>query len=241
MSNLQRLDKVLSNLEFGSRKEIRLLMKQERVKVNDTTVKDPGIQVDPETSIIKIDDREIMYKKYIYIMMNKPDGVISATFDKRHKTVVNLLPGEFKRFDVFPAGRLDIDTEGLILLTNDGQLAHEILSPKKHIPKTYFARVRGLVDSSDIEKFSGGITLDDGYRTFPAQLEVLNSSEVSEVKLTIYEGKFHQVKRMFQVVEKEVIYLKRISMGGLILDNSLALGECRELTKAEVREIKVKC
>ena len=238
MNNFQRLDKALSNSGYGSRKDIKLLLKQGRISVDGETVKDPGIQIDAEINIIKIDSIEIKYKKYIYIMMNKPAGVISATFDKHHKTVIDLLPEEFKRFEVFPAGRLDIDTEGFVLLTNDGQLAHDILSPKKHVLKTYFAKVKGIVTDEDIVEFQNGITLEDGYKCLSAKLEILEASEVSQVKISIHEGKFHQVKRMFEAVGKEVIYLKRVSMGDLELDNSLQLGECRELSSEELMNLQ---
>lgn len=235
MSNkLQRLDKVLGNLGYGSRKEIKALVKQGRVSVDGIEAKDSGMQLNPETSIVEVDGLKINYRRYIYMMMNKPQGVISATFDKRHKTVVDLLPEDYAKFDLFPAGRLDIDTEGLILLTNDGQLAHEILSPRKHVPKTYFARISGLVNDEDKNSFKEGIALDDGYKCLPADLEIINASAISEIRLTIFEGKFHQVKRMFEAVGKEVVYLKRLSMGGLSLDPKLEPGQVRELSADEV-------
>lgn len=240
MSEKQRLDKVLSNSGYGSRKEIKLLVKQGRIKIDEIVANDSGMQVVPDINKISIDGKEMKYKKYIYIMMNKPKDVISATFDKRLKTVLDILPENFKKFDLFPAGRLDIDTEGLLLLTNDGQLAHEILSPKKHVPKTYFAEVSGIVKDEDIAEFEKGIVLEDGYKCLPAKLEILKSEEISDIRLTIHEGKFHQVKRMFEVRGKEVIYLKRIAMGGLILDTSLALGECREINDNEVESLQ-KC
>ncbi len=238
MGERQRLDKLLGNSGYGSRKEIRNLIRQRRVTVDGDVISNPGIHVEPGVSKIRIDDIEAVYRKYIYIMMNKPGGVISATYDKRHETIIDLLPDEFRSFDVFPAGRLDIDTEGLVLLTNDGQLAHEILSPRKHIPKTYYVHVNGRVIDKDKEAFAEGIVLDDGYRCLPAELEIIESSEVSEVNLTIYEGKFHQVKRMFESLGKEVVYLKRISMGGLKLDPRLGPGKCREITDKELNALK---
>ncbi|HRU41974.1 MAG TPA: 16S rRNA pseudouridine(516) synthase, partial [Candidatus Diapherotrites archaeon] len=171
----------------------------------------------------------------IYIMMNKPQGVISATEDSRERTVIDLLSDEFKAFKPFPVGRLDKDTEGLLLLTNDGQLAHRLLSPKKHVPKTYIAKVAGRVSEEDAEAFSNGVTLEDGYRTMASRLEILVRGSISLVEVTIYEGKFHQVKRMFQAVGKEVIFLKRISMGELKLDETLEPGEYRELNEEELR------
>jgi 16S rRNA pseudouridine516 synthase len=233
----QRLDKILGNSGYGSRKEIKALVKQGLIVVDGQTVNDSGMQVVPEKSDIRIDGKTIEYKKYIYIMMNKPAGVISATFDKRLKTVLDILPEKFRKFEVFPAGRLDIDTEGLLLLTNDGKLAHEILSPRKHIPKTYYAQVRGFVGKEDLDAFEKGIILEDGYKCLSAQLKMVESSEISQIELTIYEGKFHQVKRMFEAVGKEVIYLKRVSMNELKLDNSLVLGESRELSEEELQKL----
>ncbi len=233
-----RLDKVLSNFGFGSRTEIKSAVKNGLVKVDGTVVKDSGIHVDPEKNRIEMNGTELQYRQYIYLMMNKPGGVISATTDTRQKTVFDIMPEEYKCFDLFPAGRLDIDTEGLVLMTNDGRLAHEILSPKKHVAKQYYAGIQGRVDESDEEAFRNGVILDDGYKTLPAQLEIIKSAEISEIKLSIVEGKFHQVKRMFEAVGKKVIYLKRLSMGMVRLDESLGPGECRELTAGEVKQLR---
>lgn len=167
-------------------------------------------------------------------MLNKPKGYISATEDYRHRTVIDLLPKEYTHFQPFPVGRLDIDTVGLLLLTNDGQLAHELTSPNKEIEKTYYAKIRGVVNEDDQQKFAQGVTLDDGYETKPGHLTIVKSGDISEIKLTITEGKFHQVKRMFAAVNKEVIYLQRIRMGNIVLDESLELGKYRELTKEEL-------
>ncbi|MBM7616343.1 pseudouridine synthase [Alkaliphilus hydrothermalis] len=234
MAKKQRLDKVLAHLGYGSRKEINRLCKGGLVTVDGEVIKSSSTHVDTENSIIKVGDEEINYREFVYLMMNKPDGVISATEDSRHQTVVDLIDAEYRSFDVFPVGRLDIDTEGFLLLTNDGKLAHRLLSPKKHVPKTYYAHVEGKVTETDIEAFKRGVTLDDGYETKPGELTILKSDTVSEIKLTIYEGKFHQVKRMFEAVDKKVVYLKRISMGNLKLDENLELGEYRELTEAEL-------
>jgi pseudouridine synthase len=232
------LDKVLSNFGFGSRNEIKSAVKYGQVLVDGQIVKDSGMHVDPESNIIEINGERLNYRKYVYIMMNKPQGVISATTDRKQKTVFDILPEQYKCFDLFPAGRLDIDTEGLVLMTNDGQLSHEILSPKKHVPKQYYAKVLGRVNEEDAEAFRLGVVLDDGYKTLPAVLEILKSQDISEIKLTIVEGKFHQVKRMFESVGKKVIYLKRISMGNLRLDESLKLGECRELKESDIELLK---
>lgn len=234
----QRLDKVLSNFGFGSRTEIKSAVKNGVVLVDGKLVKDSGLYVDPVENVIEMNGIKLNYRKYIYLMMNKPKGVISATTDNKQKTVFDILPEKYKCFELFPAGRLDIDTEGLVLMTNDGQLSHEILSPKKHVPKQYYADVLGVVDEQDIEAFSQGVTLEDGYNTLPAKLEIIKSGEISEILLTIVEGKFHQVKRMFEAVDKKVIYLKRLSMGKLRLDETLELGECKELGEADIQLLR---
>ena len=238
MKDKQRLDKVLSNFGFGSRTEIKSAVKNGLVTVDGKMIKDSGFYVDPIENVIEMNGIKLNYRKYIYLMMNKPKGVISATTDNKQKTVFDILPEKYKCFDLFPAGRLDIDTEGLVLMTNDGQLSHEILSPKKHVAKQYFAHVLGVVDENDIEAFSNGVTLEDGYKTLPAELEIIKSNEISEIKLSIVEGKFHQVKRMFEAVDKKVIYLKRLSMGRLRLDETLGLGECKELDEADIALLK---
>ncbi len=237
MAKTQRIDKILSHMGYGTRKEIRYLCKDGMVLVDDKIVKDSSMHVNVEKSIIKVGEDVVNYREFVYILMNKPAGVISATEDTRHETVVDLLDMEYRGFEVFPVGRLDIDTEGFLLLTNDGQLAHKLLSPKKHVPKTYYAHVEGKVTETDIEAFRRGVTLDDGYETLPAELTILKSDDVSEIELIIYEGKFHQVKRMFEAVEKKVIYLKRIAMGKLKLDEDLELGEYRELLEEELQQL----
>ena len=229
-----RIDKVLSNLGYGSRKDVKKLLKDGAVKVNNVVVKDAKQHVDPEKDSVTLNGEEIQYREFIYLMMNKPPGVISATEDNRDETVIDLLEVEDLVFEPFPVGRLDKDTEGLLLITNDGQLSHRLLSPKKHVPKTYFAVIDGEVTDEDIEAFKNGVTLDDGYETKPGELVILKSGFTSDIELTITEGKFHQVKRMFQAVGKRVIYLKRLSMGPLMLDETLELGEYRELTDEEL-------
>ena len=238
MSKKQRIDKVLSNLGYGSRSELKKICKNGLVKVNGKVINNPGVQVDVENDEIIFDGEKVTYKEFIYLMLNKPDGYISATFDKRDPIVLDLIDKEDLVFEPFPVGRLDKDTEGLLVLTNDGQLAHRVLSPKKHVPKTYYTKIEGVVTEDDIKAFAKGVTLDDGYETMPAELVILKSDEISEIELTIHEGKFHQVKRMFESVDKKVIYLKRLSMGKLQLDKNLALGEYRELTDEEIKMIE---
>lgn len=234
MSKL-RLDKILSHMGYLSRFEVKKACKQGLISVNNKIVKDYGLQVDTTKDEIILNGEKVVYKEFIYIMLNKPDGYLSATYDKKDKIVLDLIDKKYLAFEPFPVGRLDKDTEGLLVLTNDGKLSHRILSPKKHIPKTYYAKIKGKVDEFDIKEFEKGVTLDDGYVTMPSTLKILKSDEISEIELTIHEGKFHQVKRMFESVGKKVIYLKRISMGKLELDKNLALGEYRELTEEEVK------
>ena len=238
MAKKQRLDKVLSNLGYGSRAEIKRDCKKGLVKVNGKVENNPGLQVDTDKDIINFDGETIEYKEFIYLMLNKPDGYISATFDKYDPIVLDLIDPSYLVFEPFPVGRLDKDTEGLLVLTNDGQLSHRVLSPKKHVPKTYYAKIEGKVTEEDIIAFEKGVTLDDGYETMPSQLKILRSDDMSEIELTIHEGKFHQVKRMFESVGKKVVYLKRLSMGKLKLDEDLSLGEYRELTDEEVKLIE---
>lgn len=233
-----RLDKLLANMGYGSRKEVKQLLKQKAVSVDGAYVKDAALHVDPEQQIVSVFGERVVYTEFVYFMMNKPPGVISATEDLRDETVIDLLEPLHQHFQPFPVGRLDKDTEGLLLLTNDGVLAHNLLSPKKHVPKVYFAQIEGVVTEEDAEKFANGVELDDGYVTKPGKLVILKSAQQSEIELTIQEGKFHQVKRMFEAVGKRVTYLKRISMGSLTLDENLALGEYRELTTEELNGLQ---
>lgn len=232
-----RLDKLLSNMGYGSRKEVRQLLKAGSIRVNAETVKDAALHVNPDEDEVFVYGERVIYKEFIYIMMHKPQGVISATEDLRDRTVIDLLDAEERHFNPFPVGRLDKDTEGLLLLTNDGKLAHNLLSPKKEVPKTYYAHVTGTVTEEDIEKFAAGVILEDGYETKPGKLQILKSGELSEIELMITEGKFHQVKRMFEAVGKRVVYLKRLSMGPLQLDLQLPIGEYRELTEDEIKSL----
>jgi 16S rRNA pseudouridine516 synthase len=233
-----RIDKFLSNMGFGSRKEVKILLKSKAVEVNGEMVRDPKIHVHAENDEVTVGGEPVEYTEFIYLLMNKPPGVISATEDKYDQTVIDLLEDNEKHFEPFPVGRLDKDTEGFLLLTNDGKLAHELLSPKKHVDKTYFAEVSGEVTEEDVEAFKRGVMLEDGYTTKPAHLVILNSGAVSEIELTITEGKFHQVKRMFESVGKEVTYLKRLSMGPLELDPGIELGHYRHLTEEELDKLK---
>lgn len=236
---MERLDKVISNLGYGSRKEVKALCKKGFVEVDGVIVKDSSVSIDPEKSIISINGEELRYRKYIYLMMNKPDGVISATYDNREETVIDLLEVEHQVFEPFPVGRLDKDTVGLLLLTNDGELNHRLISPKWHVDKVYFAKIDKKVTEEDVEAFKKGIKLDDGYVCKEGKLEILSASdEGSEVRVTIQEGKYHQVKRMFEALDKKVVYLQRIEFGGLILDEELEEGEYRELTEEELSILK---
>ncbi|MBI0576682.1 rRNA pseudouridine synthase [Neobacillus cucumis] len=230
-----RIDKMLANLGYGSRKEVKQLLKSGAVKVNDVVVKDAKQHVEPNQETVSLNGEVIEYKEFIYLMMNKPQGVLSATEDNSCETVIDLLELEDQVYEPFPVGRLDKDTEGLLLITNDGQLAHRLLSPKKHVPKTYFAVIDQEVTEEDVRAFTDGVTLDDGYKTKPGELKILKSGLRSDIELTITEGKFHQVKRMFEAVGKKVVYLQRISMGPLALDETLELGEYRELTEEEIQ------
>ena len=236
---MERIDKILSNLGYGTRKDLKKIVKNGMVQVNGITIKDSAMKVDPEKDKIVINGEEIFYREFIYLMMNKPAGVISATFDNKDETVIDLLEVEHQVFEPFPVGRLDKDTVGLLLLTNDGDLNHRLISPKWKVDKVYFAKIDQKVTEEDIEKFKHGRALDDGYRCKEAILEIQKASEEgSEIVLTIQEGKFHQVKRMFEAVGKKVTYLKRIEFGTLPLDEDLEEGEYRELTEEEIAILK---
>ena len=238
MGKKMRVDKLLSNVGVASRAELKKYCKQGLISVNGKVINNPGVQVDSENDDVRFNGEKIVYREFVYIMLNKPDGYISATYDKYDPIVLDLIDKSYLAFEPFPVGRLDKDTEGLLVLTNDGQLAHRVLSPKKHVPKTYYAKIQGKVTEEDILAFEKGVILDDGYETMPSQLKILKSDDMSEIELTIHEGKFHQVKRMFESVGKKVVYLKRLSMGKLKLDESLGLGEYRELTEEEVKLIE---
>lgn len=231
-----RLDKYLAEMNLGTRSEVKKLITKGQIQVNEAIVKKPELKLDPTSDRVQYQGREITYVIYEYYMLNKPSGVISATEDKRDTTVIDLIESR-QRKDLFPVGRLDKDTEGLLLITNDGALAHRLLSPKKHVDKTYYAKISGEVTKEDIETFEKGVCIGEEKLTLPAKLVILKSGAESEIELTIQEGRFHQVKRMFQAVGKEVVYLKRLSMGSLSLDPSLKPGEYRKLTKEEMEQL----
>lgn len=241
MSKQVRLDKFLADMNVGTRSEVKTLIKKKRVKVNGAIVNKENIKIDMENDEVMLNDSIIKYVEYEYYMLNKPAGVVSATEDSKDRTVVDLIKENTK--ELFPVGRLDKDTEGLLILTNDGQLAHNLLSPKKHVDKKYYARIKGVVDKEYIEQFSKGLNINDEYVTKPALLEIISvdkENNQSEIYVTITEGKYHQVKRMFKAVGMEVVYLKRVSMGRIILDERLELGEYRLLSDEEVRLLKNK-
>ncbi|MCM3035663.1 rRNA pseudouridine synthase [Bacillus pumilus] len=230
-----RLDKLLASSGFGSRKDVKKLVKARAVTVNGELAKQVKDHVDPSNDEVLVHGERVEYKEFIYLMMNKPDGVISATEDVRDETVVDLLEPEDIAREPFPVGRLDKDTVGLLLLTNDGQLAHQLLSPKKHVPKTYEVHLKYPLGDQDIKRLEEGVIILDDYRTKPAKVEVdANEKEDTRIRLTITEGKYHQVKLMAKAVGNEVIFLKRRSMGSLSLDEDLAPGEYRELTDEEL-------
>lgn len=235
-----RLDKFLAHMGFGTRKEVKELIKSKAIQVNDVIVKDSSMHVKEHVDKVSVYGEEIEYKEFIYLMLNKPAGVVSATEDTRDRTVIDLLEDDVRHFQPYPVGRLDKDTVGLLLLTNDGALTHRLLSPNKNVPKLYYAEVEGIVDESDVQAFLEGVILDDGYKTKPGILTILSRGPVSEIELTITEGKFHQVKRMFESVGKKVVFLKRLSMGQLKLDESLKQGDYRELTEEELEGLQQK-
>lgn len=239
-----RLDKYLGNSGVGTRKEIKEFLKKRKIKVNDKIVIDGSIKIKEYEDVIKFEDNTVEYKPFVYIMLNKPSGVISATEDKRHKTVIDILENNYKTYNIFPIGRLDIDTEGLLLLTNDGQLSHNLLSPNKHVDKKYYVELKTEITAEMIEKLENGIKLEENFITKNAKIEVMKDKkniekDLKKVFITITEGKFHQVKRMFKAVNNEVLYLKRVQMGNLKLDKKLSLGEYRELTENELKNLKI--
>ena len=269
VKDIVRLDKYLADMGVGTRSEVKNLIRKGRVCVGQEIVKKPEIKVDLGEDIVTVDGNPISYVNYEYYMLNKPAGVISASTDPKAETVIDLL-FEAVRKDLFPVGRLDKDTEGLLLITNDGDLAHKLLSPKKHVDKVYFARILGIVTNEDVELFANGLVVDEELTAMPAKLIIkgtkkinvasiaqqIESEEeylktkgllnmdcnnevvVTEIELTIREGKFHQVKRMFEAVGKKVVYLKRLSMGSLHLDETLELGGYRPLTETELEELR---
>lgn len=236
---MMRLDKYLAEMGVGTRQEVKKQIRQGKAAVNGTVVKAADTKIDETSDEVTISGRNISYVSYEYYMLNKPSGVVSATEDRRDTTVIDLIK-EKKRKDLFPVGRLDKDTEGLLLITNDGDLAHRLLAPKKHVDKVYYAKIDGMVTEEDVKRFAEGIDIgaEEEEMTRPAKLDIMKSAEESEIRLTIHEGKFHQVKRMFLAVGKEVTYLKRERMGTLCLDENLKPGEYRLLTEEEIENVR---
>ncbi|MEG0168543.1 MAG: pseudouridine synthase [Anaerorhabdus sp.] len=229
---MMRLDKCLCHLGYGTRKDVKKVIRSGVVSINGIVCKKEDTKFDEENDQLMIDGIDIIYQKFVYIMLNKPQGVISATEDGLHETVLNCIQDTTK--GLFPVGRLDIDTEGLILLTNDGQLAHDLLSPKKHVDKTYYVEISEPLSKESIELIEKGITIDGDELCKPAKVKVLSDKAI---ELTITEGKFHQVKRIILACQSEVTYLKRISMGSLQLDEELELGQWRYLTNDELESL----
>ncbi|HJC75615.1 MAG TPA: rRNA pseudouridine synthase [Candidatus Mediterraneibacter faecavium] len=228
-----RLDKYLADMGIGTRSRIKKEIRSGQVIVNGKPICRPELKINTDQDEVLFQGEPVTYEEYEYYMLNKPAGVISAASDRQETTVVDLIKDR-KRDDLFPVGRLDKDTEGLLIITNNGELAHRLLSPKKHVDKVYFAKVKGIVTEDDIECFAQGLDIGDEKPTLPAELVICSSDEISGILLTIREGRFHQVKRMFQAVGKEVVYLKRLRMGPVTLDDSLKPGEYRRLTEEEV-------
>ena len=231
-----RLDKFLADMGIGTRSEVKFLVKKGQISVNHEVARQPELKISPETDNVCYNGERISYAEFEYYMLNKPAGCVSATEDKLHKTVLDMI--QSARKDLFPVGRLDLDTEGLLLITDDGELAHCLLSPRNHVPKTYYAKIDGYVTADDCEKFKEGLDIGEKQNTLPAKLQIQKAGDVSEITVTITEGKYHQVKRMFEAVGKQVLYLKRLSMGNLCLDETLAAGEYRKLTPEEIAELK---
>lgn len=232
-----RLDKFLTEMGLGTRSEVKKLLKAKQITVNGVVAVKPELKVEPETDEIRYQNNKIAYCAYEYYLFYKPAGCVTATEDNVHKTVMDYLT-DTVRSDLFPVGRLDIDTEGLLLITNDGALSHELLSPAKHVEKTYYAKIEGKVTEEDVNLFKSGVNIGEKTLTKPGLLTILKSEPISEIELTITEGKFHQVKRMFEAVGKKVVYLKRISMGPLRLTDDLKPGEYRKLTEEEITALK---
>ena len=231
-----RLDKFLADMGLGTRSEVKKEIHKGQVRVNGIPERSPEYKLDIQKDLVEVNGRQISYAQQEYYMLNKPAGVVSATEDKKDMTVLDLIQ-EKQRKDLFPVGRLDKDTEGLLLITNDGLLAHQLMSPKKHVKKTYFVRVENPVSPEDIKILEEGVDIGEEKRTLPAEISCL-SPEKNSLCLTIKEGKFHQIKRMFQAVDNKVLYLKRLSMGSLTLDETLDPGEYRPLTKEEIERLK---
>lgn len=234
---IQRIDKIISSQMNISRNDARSLIKGGSVLCDGSVVTDSAFKADAEKSEITVNGKPLFYKEHIYIMMNKPEGVVSATNDPKTKTVIDIVPESMKRKNLFPAGRLDKDTVGFMLITDDGDFAHRILSPSKHVEKTYVAHLRDVLSGEGKAILEKGAVLSDGTECMDARVRIIDD-EGKKVEITIREGKYHQIKRMFASVGNEVVFLKRIAMGGLLLDNSLLPGECREISAEELEMIE---
>lgn len=235
---MERLDKVLAGTGRWSRREVKLLVRQGLVRLNGAAAVSAEEKCDPETAVITVNGETVVLRRFTYVLLHKPGGVLTATEDRRQETVMELLPQELRRVGLAPVGRLDKDTEGLLLLTNDGELTHRLLSPKYHVDKRYFARVDGHLTAAHAEAFAKGMTLGDGLKCLPARLEILPDNGCI---VTVREGKFHQVKRMLAACGAPVVYLKRLSMGPLVLGDELGRGEHRMLREEEVAALYRTC
>lgn len=237
---MERLDKILASQGSLSRKEVKEMIRKGRIALNGTVVKDSSVKIDENNDVVSVDGARLLLKKHIYIMLNKPQGVVSASESDTDETVVDLVPDELFRKGLFPAGRLDKDTTGFVLITDDGDFAHKILSPKNHIFKTYIAELEHRLSESDIKSLENGITLGDGTELKESKVEVVEDADKPTVRIMICEGKYHQVKRMFAATGNKVMSLHREKMGELYLDESLKPGECREITPEELIKISSK-
>lgn len=226
---MERIDKILANMGFGTRKEVKKLVRSGAVTLNGEQVKNSDVKIDENNDVLAVFGENVAYRKFVYLMLNKPKGYVSAVMDNVYPTVIDLASDLYGNYKLFPVGRLDVDTEGLLVLTNDGQTAHKVLSPKNHVPKEYYADTQRPVTDEDIKMLEQPMDLGD-FTTMPAKVRRCGDGVV----ICIYEGRFHQVKRMFEKTNNRVTYLKRISMGGLLLDDTLSPGEMRELTADEV-------
>ena len=232
-----RIDKYLADAGFGSRKDVKGLLKAKQVTINGEMCVHAEEKLERAQDVVCVQGNMVVYESFSYYMLHKPQGVVSATKDAHEKTVVNLIT-EQKRRDLFPVGRLDKDTEGLLLLTNDGKLSNDLLAPGKHVEKTYYARIKGMVTKKEVAAFAEGVDIGDELLTAPAELKIHKAGSESEIEITITEGRYHQIKRMFEAVGMQVLYLKRLRMGPLYLDESLACGEYRKLTTEEIQSLK---
>ena len=229
-----RIDKILKSQGMGSRKEVHTLINSKKIRINDIIIKANDIKIDPFLDEIFIDNKKLSYKEKIYVMMNKPKGILTATRDSLTNTVIDLLEDRLKNRELFPAGRLDKDTTGFVLLTDDGDFAHRLISPKSNIYKTYEAVLNASVNEKELEQFEKGIILEDGYVCLPSKIKILKDENTPLIEIKICEGKYHQIKRMFKSVNREVIELKRTKIGGLNLDLELNPCEYKELLESDI-------